>query len=437
MPLVFTILVLVFLVLNVIYFLKRSWEGSFVQSNYFSIYCPTEMPVIRKWKEEADGIRGLVRWKAPVEGWKITRDGEPYSECQGKDIFVPRPMNGDEPDNTAHDYLATPQPEGIGLPIDLKIWYFARKNNEERGLPRPDMYILYTSNPNAAFKQYPLSFWVDDYEYMKREHLEETDKIIKEKICIEEGDTTLGKLDKIMIHLRDELGQPCRGVPPMRFRWMDPYEIYVEMRDGTGTGWCTQQGQMFVYFANRAGLQTRWVQGARTQGNNFIFSGHVWPEAWIPEQERWAWMDSSYGIVCATDKKGKVLNSVEMARLRQHSAWDGVQVRTYKDWQWPDVEGEPNTIIQATFDEVAGIVERQFWPGLLFKWRRPPNVEDVRSRFFTLFKNRTYLAENFIRWWFRPSLAYSDYPNEGWKTYLVRHFLLWGLVGSTAGLVIA
>jgi len=43
-----------------------------------------------------------------------------------------------------------------------------------------------------------------------------------------------------------------------------------EMFAGTGKGWCTQNAQIYTFYANRAGVPTRFVFGANTQNDRVI-----------------------------------------------------------------------------------------------------------------------------------------------------------------------
>lgn len=426
------ILTFVFLLLNIAYFLSRSWENSFYPISYSSIYFPKDRPVVRKWKVVPEGIKAVMRWNAPVKGWQILKDGEPHSENSGPDPIFKLPRE----DTEKHEFTVIPQPESLFRPMKFTIRFLTREFHVGRKLPRGDCYIITTDEPNGEFKQYSVDEFADSYDWLSQEELAEVDTLIQEKIGIEESDTIFQKIEKLMIFLREEIGQEGRGTPEPFFRPLNPYEIFKTMRDGKGVGWCTQQGQMFSFFANRLGLKTRLVQGARTQGNTFLFSGHTWNECWIPEQGRWAWVDPSPAVCYATDKKGQVLNTVELARLRQHDAWDGVNFRTYKDWQFPDIAGEDRTVVDSPFEPVAEVVQRQFVTGAIYKWRRPPHVEDLRYNYGDLFKNWTFTWGNFVRYWFKPPLAYADYPTEGRQTYWIRHILLWGFVLSLVGTLV-
>ncbi len=52
-----------------------------------------------------------------------------------------------------------------------------------------------------------------------------------------------------MRHVRTKLVH-SGGVPKDAFRWIDPWNMFLEMAAGTGKGWCTQNAQIFTFLAN-------------------------------------------------------------------------------------------------------------------------------------------------------------------------------------------
>ncbi|MBN1541785.1 transglutaminase domain-containing protein, partial [candidate division KSB1 bacterium] len=207
-----------------------------------------------------------------------------------------------------------------------------------------------------------------------------------------------------------------------------------------GKGWCTQFGQIWTFFANRAGIPTRLLQGARTQDNTFVYTGHTWAESWIAEQQRWAFVDLSHAYVAVFDKAGRVLNTVELFSLNSHDAFDGVTARIVQDWEWKHLQAEtgPDSLATVPFALCNRVVRQQFTPHSIFKWRRPPNVEDVRMITGSLFKDAAFGWSNVERYLFKPPLAYSLYPTEGKATYFLRWALFYGLAAvALLGLSIA
>lgn len=414
---------------NIFHIVTRSWESSFYQTSYATIYFPTDVPTIEEWHERKGGIEAELNWNKTADGWVILKNGQPHARNAGPYPFFP-----ELPDDMGwHDYTAIPQPEGIGKSLELQLRFIPTEYWDDIGLPRPDSYMIRTDEVHGRFPQYPVSEWVDNYNYLADEDLSEIDRILTEEVGITDSDGTLRMLEKLTAHFRDALGQRCRGNPDHDDRWRDPFTIYSRMRSGEGQGYCTQHAQIFLLFANRAGLSSRLVVCARTKGNNFIHSGHSWVETWVPEQGRWAWGDPSFAFVYATNTKGEVLNSIDISHLRKQSAWDGVTTRLYKDWAWTDLPGDEKTFIDAHFPDVVKVVDDQFVTSGIYKWRRPPNVEDFRSDYTLLFKNWDFFRGNVVRYYFRPPLAIANYPTEGNRTYLVRHLLLWSFLASLAG----
>lgn len=429
----FGVLSLALLIANIVHLVTRSWEASFYQTSYATIYYPTDVPTILEWHEREGGIEAEIGWDQNPDGWVILKDGEPHTQNEGRFPFFPALAD----DITWHDYTAIPQPEGIGAPLPITLRFLPETYWTEVNLPRPDSYMIRTDIPHGRFPQYPVSEWVDDYDYLDGADLAEIDRILAEEVGLEETDPTLRKLEKLHAHFRDALGTRCRGNPDHDDRWRDPFTIYRNMRNGTGQGYCTQHTNIFLLFANRAGLSTRTTVGARTKGNNFIYTGHAWVETWVPEQDRWAWGDPSYALVYATNPKGEVINSVDLATLRQHGTWEGVTARVYKDWGWPELAGEEKTFVDAPFPAVGDVVQRQYLTSAIYKWRRPPNVEDLRSDYTLLFKNGTFFWGNLERYYFKPPLAIANYPTEGNRTYLVRHLLLWSFLAALGGWIVS
>lgn len=421
------LLTLLLLAANVWYFLGRSWEDSFFPASYSTIYYPTDTPVIRGWYENPGRIVADLEWDAPVEGWIIYREGKKAYE-----IKTPRLTFSYPGDTERHNYTAVPQPAGIGPPMDFTVRFFTTEWHQQRGNDRGPSYEVLTDVPMADFPQYRVADWVDQFDYVSAEGLAETNRLLREVAGIQPDDDVRTKLAKLMRFLRDDLGRSCRGNPDeANIRWRDPWEIYRLMKNGESKGFCMQFSQLFIYFANRAGLSTRMVQGARIYDRStYIYSAHTWVEIWFPDQQRWGWNDPSFALIHAQDKNGQILNTVELARLRQHDAWDGVTATIYKDWGWPDVAGEEGAIIDAPIEQVGGVIERQFRTSALYKWRFPPFVEDLRGDYRMFFKDWTFFWGNLERYYFKPPLAYADYPGEGARTYLIRHLLLWPFLAS-------
>jgi transglutaminase-like putative cysteine protease len=286
------------------------------------------------------------------------------------------------------------------------------------------VYIVRSNVACGDFEQYSIADWTDDYRYVGSEGLEETARILRDEVKIQDIDPTVTRMEKLFPYLRKKL-KGIGGVPKDDERWMNPWVLYKEFIKGTGKGWCTQHAQMWVYWANRAGIPTRFVFGARTQDNTIVYTGHAWGESYIREQHRWAFVDLSQGHLFMTNKEGLVLNSAELFQLNQQNAFDSISARMYVDWQWENrlgVQGT-DTVVTVPFARCNETVRGEFTPHSILKYRRPPNVEDVRNIYTGFVRDEAFLLGNLERYLLKPQLAYSFYPTEGAHTYFVRRAL--------------
>jgi hypothetical protein len=174
------------------------------------------------------------------------------------------------------------------------------------------------------------------------------------------------------------------------------------------------------------------VFGARTQDDRIVYTGHSWAESYIREQHRWAFVDLSQGELYVTDRNAQVLNTAELFHMNQMNAFDSTFVKIYADWGWqnhPGITGK-DTLLTVPFALCNELIRSEFTPQSILKYRRPPNVEDVREIYAGFFSDRTFLLGNLERYLFKPQLAYSLYPTEGGHTYFVRRSLFFALLTS-------
>lgn len=413
---------------NVVHFLQRDWESSFYPTSYGTLYYPEDVPVVETWTPL--GLKKLqlhVRWNQPVEGWDLSTNDGPSQFLPGKDPVIPLV----DEDMVHHRYVLTSRPAHSAGTIELTIRSIPKSYYDKGGLttfPHEELYTMKTTSPIGEFKQYAVSEWLDDYTYVGEEQLAEIDRILREEVKITPEDSSLVKMEKLTIYLRDRL-EHGRGVPKDDFRWKNPCLLLEEMSDGTGKGWCTQFGQIWTLYANRAGVPTRLLTGAVSVNNmQILYTGHTWSECYIEEQQRWAFVDLSHSHIYVTDKRGQVLNTVELQNLALHDAFDGVQARIYKDWEWEHLpEGDPDTLVTVPFASCNKVAREQFSELAIIKFRRPPNVEDVRT-LGPLFKDRAFAWGNVERYLFKPALAYARVPTDGMQTYHTRWVLFYGML---------
>jgi Transglutaminase-like superfamily len=415
---------------NLYVFFTREWESSFSPTSYATLYYPSDVPTIREWKlVDRNRLQLDLACTKDIAHWNILTDGADKQTASG---MMPS-FRIDTTFSVLHEYTLVPDPEDACQSIALSVRFYSEEFYASLGMAHNDVYIVRSNVPCGVFEQYSVADWTDDYGYVGRDSLARVDAILRNEVGIRDGDPTFVRMEKLFPYLRKKL-KGAGGVPKDDERWMNPWILYNEMVNGTGKGWCTQHAQIWVFWANRAGIPTRFVFGARTQDNTIVYTGHAWGESYVREQHRWAFVDLSQGHLYITDKAGQVLNTAELFHLNQHNAFDSTRARLYVDWQW---EGKPaipgrDTVVTVPYPVCNAVVRDEFTAHSIFKYRRPPNVEDVREIYTGFVKDRTFLAGNLERYLFKAQLAYSLYPTEGGRTYLIRRVLFFGLLTSVA-----
>ena len=421
------VLFLLLLVINLYVFFTREWESSFSPTSYATLYYPLDIPTVREWKlVDRNRLQLDLACTNEIKEWKILTDGG--NEQVG--VGMKPSFRIDTTFSELHTYRLIPVNQQT-QPIEISIRFYGKEFYASLGMQHVDVYVVRANVPCGKFEQYPVSEWVDDYRYVGEQALTEVDRILHEEVRIRDGEPTFARMEKLLPYLRRKL-KGSGGVPKDDERWMNPWLLYNELVSGTGKGWCTQNAQTWVFWANRAGIPTRFVFGARTQDNSIVYTGHSWAESFIREQNRWAFVDLSQGEIYVTDKEGRVLNTADIFHLNQHNAFDSTFVRIYVDWQWEKHAGIPgkDTVVTVPFALCNELYRSEYTAQSILKYRRPPNVEDVREIYAGFFMDKTFLLGNLERYLFKPQLAYSLYPTEGGHTYFIRRFLFFALLTS-------
>ena len=422
---------------NLFVFLTRNWEESLFPTDYARLHYPLDRPTLRRWKLKRDGLLHLdLAWNKVPESWQLLVDGKLVETIPGTTPLIRLAgakflgEAGTTLTDFEHRYTLRPLPAGFGPDLDFTIAAISADYYRRNGMYFPkDVMLVQTELPAGKFKRHPVSYWVDDYRYVRAECLAAADRTVREEIGVLDSDDTLTRMEKVMHYLRTQLAT-SGGVPKDAFRWLDPWNIFREMSQGTGKGWCTQSAQIFTFFANRAGIPTRFVFDQFIEDNAINYNGHSWAECWMKEHDRWTHVDPSHAIVAVFDRHGVPMNSADIMHLREHDAFEGVTARIFKDWHWTalDVAGQPRVAITVPFAKVNVLARTHLNRQAIIKYRRPPNVEDVRDRYSMLLKSPTFAWENFLRYYFKPTLAYSRLPTEGVNTYFKRLVLLFSTV---------
>ncbi|MFI5356555.1 MAG: transglutaminase domain-containing protein [Opitutales bacterium] len=431
---------------NLYVFLTREWEASHSAVDYAQIYYPLDVPTLRRWRFlPGNRIDPVIAWNRTPAQWELLVDGRTSQLLPGAApaFALTGPLfdgTNDAPiDDFRHTYVLRPLPAGSGPDLAFNITSISREFYRQRGMHFPiDPQIVKTEVPAGNFKRHPLARWVDDYRYLGPAALAEADRILREEMQVSPTDAPLVRMEKIIRTMRAKWIH-SGGVPKDDYRWQSPLHIYQELSAGTGKGWCTQNAQVYAFFANRAGVVTRFVFGATVQSNRIVYNGHSWAESFLPDEGAWGYVDPQSSIITVRNRAGRLLNSADLFHLLTLDTLDGVTAHIFKDWNWPDlpVTAAPGEPVDVPFALVNRVARIEATPQTIIKYRRPPNVEDVRDLYGMLLRDRTFAWTNLKRYLFEPAPAYSLMPTNGPRNYLLRRTLFGALLVSLGLLVAA
>jgi hypothetical protein len=434
---------LVFLCANIWVYLRREWEANHRAVDYARINYPLDAPTLRKWKMDGNRYYPKIVWNKQPSHWQVMQNGQVIDTVSGNSPVItiaPNKFTG-ATDTALEDftqkYTLRPLPTNLGPDINFSITPIEREFYATRGMDFPNDMILVTSDiPAGKFRQHSVGYWIDDYSYMGELALAEVDRIIVNEMGIKAEDADLVRMEKIVHFMRTKLID-AGGVPKNDFRWKNPLQIFQEMSQGTGKGWCTQNAQIYSLFANRAGVPTRFVYCGTVQNNQFVFDGHSWNESFLSEQKRWVYTDAQAIIVGVFDQQGRALNSADLFHLCLNGSFEGITARIFKNWLWQDlpIESSPDLAVDVPFSLVNRTAKNQATRHSIIKYRRPPNVEDVRQQHEMLLTSWTFAWANFRRYLYYYDLAYSNMPTQGETVYRLRQMLFGGLLGSIVWLL--
>ena len=349
-----------FVIANLYVYFTREWEANHRAVDYAQINYPSDTPSLLQWKIKGNQLYPEIVWNQSPTQWQVIRDGQIIETVSGHaplitltDDYYIGPQ-GKPAAECVQKYTLRPLPAGIGRDINFEFTPIARQSYLEGGMDFPKDVILSRCNvPVGHFKRHAVSDWIDDYRYIDQASRVEAERIIRDEMMIADSDNELTRMEKIMHYMRVQLVD-AGGIPKDDFRWKNPFQVFNEMRHGIGKGWCTQNAQIFTFFANLAGVPTRFVYCHTVQDNQIIYDGHSWTESYLREQNRWVYSDPVKAIIGVFDRQGLALNTADVFQLVQYDAYEGTHARIFKNWLWADlpVEADPDVAVDVPFTMV-------------------------------------------------------------------------------------
>lgn len=217
-----------------------------------------------------------------------------------------------------------------------------------------EVILLYSSLPVINYKLFPVSKWTGLPRSVSNADKKEVDGILKNEIGITKELSSLEKVKRIGQFLLKKMRRN-EGSPSDTIKNLTPLRQYKLVCENNDTLDCAIWTDIFFLFANCAGIPTRRI-GVGGSMDNIAVSGHVFNECYIPEQQRWAFVDLTSRKLMVVDEKGRVFNSVALAQLNRWqqycnmhtitiNAGDSIVERDYASTNQSELEYLKSTVL--------------------------------------------------------------------------------------------
>lgn len=315
------------------------------------LYLPAELPAITGFRLSKRNQLFLELSPAPPpeSTWAITVDGASPSLVSGQ--YPKLSLLAKE-----HSYFVqrTTGPDDFGFTV--RVDYFPRELYAAVNDSFDDTYRVVTSSlPVGRYRRYPVDAFVDTM--YAPEDIDEARRILAEEIGISGFETTREKIKKIGVFVLSGIDDK-RGIPAEDLSNV-PMAEYQCALDGTSKIWCSQFANIYAFFANVAGIPTRFVS-VRGRLDGIALSGHELTESFIAERGKWAYVDLYSRILSVTNRKGDLLNTLDLFMLQQAGVDEGLNATVFRD----------NRLEQVPYAEVADTVGYYFRPDATFVFRK-------------------------------------------------------------------
>lgn len=343
---------------------KHRLEGyAFRQSDYATVYLPSEAPTVAGFGRAPDGAL-LMRFSADSDPRLRPAAGEHLRlQSPPGQIVVHDVASAARPQHPARIYTMHDPAEGVSLGT-------------------PDLLI-------GAWKRHPLRALVADVEDYDPAHVAAARAELA-KLGLDKAQGTQERLRVLWQFLRRQLG-PHEGAPPPRFARESPWTQYQRTIAGETKIFCANFAEILAFFATVAGLPARVVDSVGTL-DGVPYGAHAFVEVFIAEEQRWAYTDLMLGIfMVRAGKDGPPLNTVQLTQLVQARAENALWVTGARTGELADVP----------YASLSPSPSLHFHPSVLFVFHRDYGA------------NRYRLATALQRYLFSPEPAYGLHFGNG------------------------
>lgn len=263
-----------------------------------------------------DTIEIILNGQVHITTWKIYSDGNLNSEVHGINPKLFLPISG-------NNYVKELKicNESTGNCFDLKI------QRQDVG----DIHVIESSIPYTDTKRYSFDdfcdlSWIDESE---KNYISD---IVYNELKVDTCQSTLNKIKLLTSHIGNIAEKNIKVGLKYQWNTYTACQIYQKAREGLTKMTCNEFSEIYYVFANIAGIKTRrvGVVGFGDSDGIVKLSGHHFNESFIPEQNKWAFVDITSHKAFVLNEENRVLNSFELFMANVSENYEGLTSQTIK-----------------------------------------------------------------------------------------------------------
>lgn len=299
----------------VMYFYKADFE-KINQASYYDLYDYSANALFEKYQIEVPNTIHIQLKNKMGAGysWQVKIGDSIIQTCSGDMPFI-KAITG------IHHYDIY---DATGkLFTSLQAEYFPQE--EQRGLLGFGKVFIYEGNLSLNKEINNLNNWKNTGLQITEKEKQQVRQLLQYEVKISSSDSTQNKVKKMASFIcRNTLASA--GSPTDSINKLPVMEQFAAAKMGYPV-WCGHYTNFLRAFLNEAGIINRYIEIKQTYGVDG--SVHIFNEYFIPEQNKWALADISFGNWGYTDATGRLMNAVD---IKNSSRFDTtIKALHYKD----------------------------------------------------------------------------------------------------------
>ena len=300
-----SIILAALLLINLWIYLNRNNDFAYKDIlTYNQLYTPQESDRISNFLYRGkDSVEIIISTDPKNKTWLINQNDSSF-HYYGKNPIVKLHEGKNKYSIRSSDNLQKP-PIELGLNLSTAESY----RREGRTL-NSDCEIFYSNTLIGNYTLYPLEKWQQQFPHTTSAEEDLATTITRDSMRIGAADSSIAKIKKIANYILKGIDQ-CRGIPSDIMDSLSPLKQFSFAKNSRSKIWCGNFTNIFSYFANNAGVLTRYVAMEGKVGDVFK-SPHVFNECFIKEYNTWILVDLTSKAICVKNSSGEFLNTIDL-----------------------------------------------------------------------------------------------------------------------------